>query len=34
MEHKQHKTAARVACLVMAVLMGVGLFSSLIYALL
>lgn len=34
MEHKQHKTAARIACLVMVVLMGLGLFSTLIYALL
>ncbi len=32
MEHKPHKTGARIACLVIAALMVLGLFSSVIYA--
>ena len=33
MEHKPHKTGARIACLVIAVMMVLGLFSTLLYAL-
>lgn len=33
MQNKPHKTGARVACLVIAVMMVLGLFSTLFYAL-